>query len=84
MSAGDAEMRFNDASITRYNPDPDQNGSPLLCHKKVKVATLRDAYEFVYGEKSKKLKKPELIHSISEKCLWGIHIPSIVTAIETN
>jgi hypothetical protein len=84
MCAGDAEKRFKDASITRYNPDPDQNGTRLLCNKKVKVATLRDAYEFVYGEKPKKLKKTELIHHISKKCLWGIHIPSIIAAIETN
>ena len=84
MTAGEAEKRFTESSITRYNPDPDQNGSPLLRHKKLRVAVLRDVYETLYGEKPKKLKKQELIQRVSDKCLWGVHIPSIMSVIETN
>ena len=82
MSAKDAEQRFTDTSTTRYNPDPEQNGSPLLRHKKVRVSTLRDIYENITGVKPGKLKKAELICNISEKCLWGIHIPELMSAIE--
>jgi len=81
MTAIDAEKRFKDAGITRYNPDPEQNGSPLLRNKKIRVSILRDAYEYLTGEIPAKLKKSELIHSISEKCLWGIHIPAIASLI---
>ena len=81
MTATDAENRFKDTGTTRYNPDPEQNGSPLLRNKKIRVSNLRDAYEHLTGEKPTKLKKVELIRSISERCLWGIHIPSIASAI---
>jgi hypothetical protein len=81
MSAKDAEQRFKDTGITRYNPDPEQNGSPLLRHKKVRVSTLRDVYEHITGVKPGKLKKAELVYNISEKCLWGIHIPELMSVI---
>lgn len=78
MTAGDAEKRFKESALTRYNPDPEQNGSPLIRHKKIRVAELRSAYEYLNGEKPKNMKKAELIRSVSAACLWGIHIPSIV------
>lgn len=84
MTATDAENRFKDTGITRYNPDPEANGTPLLKNKKIRVSNLRDAYEYLTGEKPNKLKKAELIRSISERCLWGIHIPAIVSVIGTN
>lgn len=79
MTAEIAEERFQKSALTRYNPA--QNGSPLLHNKKLRVNALREAYETVYGEKPKKLKKAELVKTLSEKCLWGVHLPTIVVVM---
>lgn len=81
MSAGDAEKRFTESELTRYNPDPAQNGSPFLRHKKLRVTHLKSAYEIMMGEKPGKLKKSELVLFLAARCLWGIHLAPIMDAI---
>jgi len=81
MTADEAEQRFKDSSLTRYNPDPCLNGSPLLRDRRLRVAHLREAYASFGEDVPKKIKKAELALYISERCIWGIHIQALTSAL---
>lgn len=84
LKASDAEERFSTLLQKAEKPlryAPDENGSPLLRHKKIRVTHLREIYQNVTGEKPKGLKKGDLVRNLSEKCLWAPRWPSLYCLI---